>query len=225
MTTRIEKELQEAVDFEAQKGEKRQPYLKRLIEAVDELSDTEFGRLSKEAQVWAEAAAKASLASESISDFEPDEDEDEPSEDETEASEGESEGEPEEKAAKPPRGSNGTKHVKKSKKVPDKVAAKPAKTAKGATKPAKATKDKPARAAQARPRGSLPTGRNKYVQEVLCNDPNASIEDIVKVLEKKGVPVPSRITISTSRSSFRSALETLNRKGMLKEPVDLSGRN
>lgn len=192
--TKIEQELQEAVDFDVQKGEKRQAYLKRLIVAVDELEDEEFSSLSKEAQTWAEAAAKASIADSQIPDFEEDD------------AEGEEEATEDEEA----------KPVKSAKKSPKTKGD-------GQAKAKKAPKAKSDQERTARPRGSLPTGRNKYVQEVLAKKPNATVDEIAKVLEKKGVEVPSRLSISTSRSSFRSALETMSRLGLLKESVDLGG--
>lgn len=205
MTT-IEQELHEAVEFDTQKGEKRQDYLRRLIGAIDELEDDAFEKLSKGAQLWAESASQAVLNQRQIPDFESDEEEDE----------AETETEEAEEAYEEANGGNGAKPVKKSKKVVK---------GKGEAKKA-ATKEKKVKSDQgrvARPRGSLPTGRNKYVQDVLAKNPNATVDEIAKVLERKGVEVPSRISISTSRSSFRSALETMNRHDMLKVPVDLKG--
>lgn len=202
--TAIEKELHEATSFETKVGEKRPVYLKRMVEACDELDDDAFNSLSQPAQDWAEAAAQAVVKKKSIPDFAPDEGEEE-------EEEGEDHG---------PNGAAPKKAAKKSGDTASKkktVAGKAKKTA-----PKKEKADPATRAA--RPRGSLPTGSNKYIQDILATDPNAPIEKIIEILEKRGQHVPSRVNISTSRSAFRSALETMNRKGLLKNPVDLSGR-
>jgi hypothetical protein len=202
MSNAIQDELHEALEFKTKVGEKRQVYLKRLMEGVDELEDADFNQLSQPTQDWAEAAAQAIVNKKAIPDF--------PKEDEGEEGEEGEEG-----------GTNGATPKKPVKKAAGKAGAKKAAPAK---KPAsKKEKADPATRA-ARPRGSLPTGSNKNIQDILATDPNASIERIIEILEKQGKHVPSRVNISTSRSAFRSALETMHRKGLLKASVDLSGR-
>lgn len=202
MTTQtLEKELQKKLqESPRKKGEDEQVYLKRLIEAADELDDDKFGSLSKEAQEWCESAAQAVLANKPIP---PPLEEEEGEGDEVNDDSGDR---TVKKTTKSAKSDNGKAPAKPKSNVKAKAPSKPA--VKADTRVARA-------------RGSLPTGRNKFIQEILAKDPNASIETIIKELEKKNVPVPSKINISTSRSAFRSALETLNRLNMLKTPVNL----
>lgn len=191
--SKVEQELQDITGINPDKGEKRQDYLLRLLDAVDAMDDTAHDKLSKAAKQWSKEGTEAFNAKSPLPDFN-------------------------EEAPVTGKSSKATK-TKSAAEKPAKKAAKPA-AKKAISKDngkEKAAKDD----RQARPRGSLPAGRNKYVQDILADNPRATIEEIIAVLEKKGVPIPTRFSISTSRSSFRSALETMKRKGMLKSNIEL----
>lgn len=210
MTTKIQQELYNATDFEPVKGEKKQEGLKRLVEAIDELDDQQFSTLTREARVWADTATKAVLAKSTIPGFEPEEEEEE-GETEAEVEEPEETSEEEEPAPQKT-SSNG---VKRTKRVP--VEAPTRKTSPKV--PVKVVDER-----LARPRSHMPTGRKKHVHDCLVKNPNASVDEIIRYLEKKGQEVPTRITIATFRSGFRSVVESLARHNKLSEPMELSGK-
>lgn len=236
--TKIERELHQAVDpFEIREGERRQVYLLRLVKAVDQLNDNEFSALSRDAQMWQERAAQAVVKNKIITDFEPDDEEvdeaprtsrrrlagapqEEPEDQDTEWEDAEPEPEQEQPRRK-------KKAVEQEEE--------PAPRAKRASKPELEPETQPVKrkdksngaTPKAKPisrRGLLPTGRNKHIQDKLADDPNATIDEIIEYLLAQGTPeseIPSRISISTTRSSFRSALETMDRKKMLKKRANL----
>jgi ribosome maturation factor RimP len=74
MNSKIEKELSDAADVTAKRGEDRQDYLARLMKAVASLSDKAWEKLSEAAQDWfndnAEARNKAKKAGKSEPDVE-----------------------------------------------------------------------------------------------------------------------------------------------------------
>jgi hypothetical protein len=241
--TKIERELHAAAEpFELFDDERRQVYLLRLVKAIDQLSDADFGAMSQDAQAWVESAAQAVVKKKPIRDFEPDaeptparrrlpkaEDIEQELNDWEAAADGAGD-------TAAPSQTHIPKKTKKAKAVePEPEATRRAR--RGAKEEEEETAPvKPARKVRAaangpvpkaRPisrRGLLPTGRNKHIQDRLARDPNASINELIEYLQEQGFDesqIPSRITISTTRSSFRSALETMDRLKMLKKPVKL----
>lgn len=207
-TAKIKEELYEAVDFRPATGEKQQEVLKRLVEALDELDDKQFGNLSKEARQWADTATKAVLAKATIPGFPADE----PEDDFEEAAPEEAEKEPMPHKAK----ANGVKRVKRAVEKEEKPQRTPRATLPKAA--VKATADE----RLIKPRSHLPTGRKKHVHDCLVKNPNASVDEIIDYLERKGQEVPTRITIATFRSGFRSVVQSLARHKKLSEPMELS---
>lgn len=65
----IEKELLKATNLKTKKGEDRQAYLVRLINAVQDLSDGDWDKISPEAQAWTNAGAKADNKKKAVVDF------------------------------------------------------------------------------------------------------------------------------------------------------------
>lgn len=57
--SKIQDELCKVADVAPKRGEDRQEFLKRLLKAVNKLSDADFDKLSEEAGDWANAAADA----------------------------------------------------------------------------------------------------------------------------------------------------------------------
>jgi tetrahydromethanopterin S-methyltransferase subunit A len=74
----------------------------------------------------------------------------------------------------------------------------------------------------AKPRGSKPS-RKRIIQKILVKNPGATIDEIIVELEKQKEVVPSRVVLSSIRSSFKTAIETLTEMKMLVKPIHLGG--
>ena len=89
----------------------------------------------------------------------------------------------------------------------------------GGKKKASDTKKVSKDGGEGKPSGGLSS--MSYLRQLLATDPRSGIEDLEKALEKKGLRVPSRVTISTVKSDFRSSLRVLQDMGMLKGKVEI----
>lgn len=192
MASKIEKELQAVTKIKPKAKEERGDYLVRMAAACDpeELKEDDWGKLSKAAQDWANAAIKANNAEKDVADF--------PDVNGEDAEEGEAE--VTETITKAKRGSDKKTVVAKEKGL------KPAKEAKAETK-AK-TKSKPVKEA-----GAGGVGIKVQIKQLMMDDPNISIDDIMTKLKRTEL---SRLTASTVRSEFRNSLRVLNDAGKLK---------
>lgn len=226
----VEKELQELTGVKQNRREDDQAYLERIVKALDDVSDSKYNKLSKDAQAWAEEATEAFNAKDDIPAFpeaEDGEDEEEAprsrrtargrpaDDDEAEAdtqtedeseSEDESEDQPEDDDMPATRTDEDDEAPRKrgGAKAPARKAAAPA-----AGKSSKSAKNGGA----AKAGGGL-----TYVRELLVKNPDITVPDLAEKVKAKGFTVSTQ-TLHTTRSGFRQDLRVLQDAGLLKRKL------
>ena len=191
----------------------RERFLALVADAVEELDDDEWEKLSEDAQHWCNAATKAIKAEKPVPDF--------PSasspkkkakakaaETEIEAvaeAEPEEEEQEEQAAAEEEDSAGEMRSSTKMKKVAKKKVAARAKAngSNGASKPRKLT-------------SGVPT----IIKQMILKNPQMTKDDIVTALKKKGLKV-SDLTVSTQRNEFRHALRVIQDAGLLKRDLHI----
>lgn len=231
----IEKELVKLTGVKAKKGEDRQEFLRRLVEATMNLDDDVWDTISHTGQEWANQAATAYNDGDDkeIPEF-PDADDDddapeaEESEDAAEESEPETKPAAKKKAVKAGKADANEKPAKpkKAPAKPEKKADKPAKSDKPEKKAAKA--DKPAKPEKkAKPdkgekekRGGA-NGVKVRIKKLLVKKPDMSVDDLMAALSKDGGQAPSPMTLSNIRAEFRHSLKVLRELNLLADSVQI----
>lgn len=185
----IEQELLKATGLKKKKAEKTQDYYSRLANAVQDLSDDAWTKLSNGAQLWTNAAAKASNKDAEIEAF-PDIDDD--------AGGGE-----EEAPEKPAAAATSDKPAaakKNGKAAKDKEEAAAPAAPKKADKPATGTGRPPISVA---------------IKRIILDKMDITAKEISDVLLKRGYSKISEFTIVTIRSDFRNSLKVLKEQGLI----------
>jgi hypothetical protein len=248
--TEIEKELAAAVGLIDKKGalkmdadergDDRQPWLRRLATSTQEISKDEWEALSDVAQEWCNAAIDAIENEHDIAEPEDEADvaqddggdDDEntaPEAEEGEGEEGEAEQEPEPAPRRSRRVQAEPKHepeveaARTRRGGADKKAAAPAKSAKKdeASKPAGRSQrrevepadEKPTRKARGAP--GKPAGAQATIKRAIINDPSISIDGLLEAAAADGYE-PTRVAVSTIRSGMMQTLRILSEMGKLK---------
>jgi len=209
--TAIETELLKVTKLKAEKGEDRQDFLERLVEAMQDISDDKWEKVSKPAQDWSNKAAKAVVAKKEIPEFaapeEDEEDEDEaPAKKKSKAAakdeEDEEEDEEDEKPAKGKKKS--TKKAKDEDEEEDEEDEPPAKKKKGAATAGKSAGVKSQR----------DEGVKAKIKRLILAKPQITVDDLVEKLGKGGAKV-SKVTVANVRAEFRHTIRVLNAEGLV----------
>lgn len=214
-TLNIEQELNRATSVKRQGKADRQVYLKKLINAVQELEDDNWEALSKSSQDWINLNSRKVLSAREnnepegtviIEDFPP------------QITNGKDQDPPEAPAkvvAKKP--------VKAKAKAPVKAAAKKvAKPVKAASEPKKAETKAPAKAPAKAANVRVPSGKDNLrsrIKYMVLKKPDISLDALIDQLEKALGIRPSKITVSATRSELRHSMSILRDLGMLKAGV------
>lgn len=195
----VETELMTATALKAKRGEDRQGFLTRLVEAIDELKDKDFKKLSEEGQEWFKNAGEAYEAKGDIPDFANGEDTGTTEEEEVEATptkrgKGRANGVAEEAAPK-----KGTK--------------------KAAAPKAKAEPEKPkGKLVQAAKPVEKQGGAYKYFIEQFVEDPTRSVDQLLELVGKKNMSMTKQAA-STVRSHIRRAILAMQEAGHTKRKL------
>lgn len=213
----VQSEMEKLTGVKPGRREDHQAYAERIVKALDDVSDSKYDKLSQPAQDWAEEATTAFNDKADYPDFpdddesedEPDEeaeseeeaeDEDEPAEDEDDETETEDEDMPETQTEDAPRKRRGGPPPKKAASTKNGSAGKSTKADKSAKSGGRAAKA---------------GGALTYVRELLCKNPDITVEDLEAKVKAKGHAV-SKQTLHTTRSGFRQDVRILQELGMLK---------
>lgn len=230
----IREKLCEATSVKQKKKEDDYTFVKRLIATVEDLSDDDWGKLSTEAQEYANSVIEAKknytewdelpadevpLFPDETAEDDADSDEIEPSEDTEEDTSGDTTEETEESE-------KDMETEKKPKKKKSPPAEKPAaaKAKKAATKPAAKEKEKPVAAKSAKANGAAKkpaksasgkkTGIIGRIRQIVIKNPTISTDDLIAKLEKEEYK-GSRMAISTTKQATRDVLKMLVAAKML----------
>ena len=201
----IEEELQTLTkvkprrDTEEAGGESRSGYLQRMMDVVEGIPESDWNKLSEQAQQWYNMGAEAIKAHKPIPEFDvvyvetksaDEDDEEEQEEEEVETSPSTNS----KKVSKPP------------------VKAKVKTKAKGPVKPK-------VKAAPPKEKIAVPLKADAVkvrIKHAIIRDPQISLEDLCVVLSKGGTKI-SKVTTAGVRSEFRHSLRVLQQEGKLKD--------
>lgn len=205
----IEEELLEATGEKPQgKKESNQDYYARLVEAVQDLKDADWDKLSDAAQEWVNDGATAIKKDKDIDDFP---DAEAPASDEGDDDRGSDDTGDDDDA-----GEDADDDDKKE----DDDVAKKSKKGGGKSKPDKAASkakddDKPAKSAKAKGGKEKKPGAQVMIKKLVIKDPEMSTEKIAAKLDAAGVSAtPS--AISTIRSGTLQTLRLVKELGLPK---------
>lgn len=203
MTSKIEKELQDATSVKPKSKEKRADYLDRLADEADKLPEKAWDNLSDAAKEWVNDANEATEKAKErggeakIKDFD-------------DAGDDASESDSKEKTKETKKSKDDS--ASDSKKDDTDVASKKDK----AKSEKKAKTDKPAKAAKApkekKARGS---GKMQALMSVIIKNPKSTAAELHEKMKAKGSEI-SQSTVSTVRSDFIRSVNFLDEQGLLK---------
>jgi hypothetical protein len=211
----VEQELLEATGVKRKTAEKPQKYLGRLIDAVQELPDEDWEKLSSDTQNWVNAGAKAIKAEEDIDDFPADE----PAEEEEAAAEEENTRSSREKPASKTRGGGKTTEKETTSRRSrqsdgeegdaDKSERRSSKReSTGGDKGDKGGKEKAAKSER------KPVGAQTMIKQLMIDNPKITTDELMEKLQKKGY-TPTPLAVSSIRSGFRHSLKVIKEAGLL----------
>jgi hypothetical protein len=241
--SKIEAEFVKATKIDPDDYKKRQDFFVAIVEKVNGFKDSQWDKLSEAAQDWINAAVKKVKAKKSVAEFadvgsvpaDDDEDEDDkPKKKKKKAEEDDDEDEEEEKPKKKKKKPADDDDDDESEDDDEKPAKKKKKKADDDDdededdKPAKKKKkkadddddededeDKPAKKKKADKVEAKPTGVKVAIKTAIINDPEITVDALIKKLGKGGAPV-SKVTVSNVRAEFRHTLKVLKELGKLK---------
>lgn len=219
----IQKEIEKVLKTKQGKKEEFDEYLERLVDdSAEDLSDDEFGGLSKEAQRWLNAGTTALDKKKPVANFPDAEGEEE--EDEKPAKkpakkgrgkkakvEPEEEPEPEDEPEVEVEEEEEEPEAKPEKK---KASAKKKTSTKATKKEAETKKDKKAPAKKEVAEVHPSKIAAEKVRVLIAQKPNKSCKEIVEICETKGIELNPK-SVSNEYSRMHKVLRTLTSKGLI----------
>lgn len=236
--TSVREELTETTGLKPAKKETPEAFRTRLLEAVDELDDKDYRKLSKGAKDWIKVAVKQANENGTVPDFDEDAeqvaaaDEDEDSSDEgddentaededssdadAEDSEDADEDETEDEAVT----ATHSETTGSRRKAAAKSTAKKGKASKAKARDEddEDEAEAPPKKAKGKNSGAGKAGGLAHARSLLAADPAMEVADLAKAVKKAGYNVSSH-TLSTTASGFRAAVKALQDEGLLKRKL------
>jgi len=233
--TSVREELVDATGVKASKKETPEAFRQRLIEAIDELEDSDYKKLSKDTRAWLKAAISEYNESGVVPDFaddaemvaaedEPEEEDEDTAADESgdDADEDESDEEEDETEDESVTHTDSEVGRRGGRKVAAKKAAPKKSQVKAKARDEDEEEDQPvAKKSQAKAKnsgGAKAGGGLHHARKLLAQEPAMEVAELTKAVKKAGYNVSSH-TLSTTASGFRAAVKALQEEGLLKRKL------
>lgn len=224
----IRAELMEVTSIKPKKKEDDYAFIKRLVAAVEDLPDDEWGNLGTESQEYVNSVVEAKkkyddwdeLPADEVPLFPDEGDEAEASDEEGPSEDAEADEENDGDTTEDEDGEKKMKAPAKKKTGGKAPAAEKTEKAAKAGRAASKEKEKPAAAKAAKSNGSgkKPVSAIHRIRQIVVKKPKISTDDLIAQLEKEGFTT-SKMTVGTTKQGTRDTMKALVAAGMLE--VDL----